>query len=115
MLLYGKKLQNNEFQSLIAKIILCFISISGIRNDIRPTLKILKPITLIQVFDQAIWQEKSDLAISRKNKFISRASPSFSSGKPPGNPSFKTSHMKNGLLLRKKNICLRHYTNKEEG
>jgi hypothetical protein len=78
-------------------------------------LKILKPITLIQAFDQAMWQEKSDLAMARKNKVISRASPSFSSGRPPGNPSFKTSHMKNGLLLRKKNVCLRHYMNKEEG
>ena len=51
--------------------------ISGLKNDNRPILKILRLTTIIYAFDQARWQEESSLEITSKNIFISRIPSSF--------------------------------------
>jgi hypothetical protein len=46
--------------------------ISGLKEDIKPMLKILKPVTLMIAFDQAKWQEESNNVLARNNKFMPR-------------------------------------------
>jgi len=53
--------------------------ISGIKDDIKPMLKI-KPTILMWVFDQVEWQEESNNALAKKNRFIPRTAPSYNMG-----------------------------------
>ena len=46
--------------------------ISGLKEDIKPMLKILKPGTLMTAFDQAKWQEESNNILARKNRFTNK-------------------------------------------
>lgn len=43
-----------------------FNFISGLKKDVKPMLKILKPITLMQAFEQNKWQEESNLVMVKK-------------------------------------------------
>jgi len=54
--------------------------ISGIKDDIKPMLKILKLTILMWVFDQVEWQEESNNALAKKNRFIPRTAPSYNMG-----------------------------------
>ena len=47
--------------------------ISGLKKVVKPMLKILKLITLIQAFEQSKWQEKSKLTMARRNKMATRS------------------------------------------
>ena len=46
--------------------------ISGLRKDVRPILKIHKPIILVQAFKQTKWQEESNIAIAKKGIFLQK-------------------------------------------
>jgi hypothetical protein len=46
--------------------------ISGLREDINPMLKILRPTTLMQAFEQAKWQEESNNAMDKRSLFSPR-------------------------------------------
>ena len=59
--------------------------ISGLKEDIKPMLKILKPVTLMIAFDQAKWQEESNNVLARKNKFMPRPAAMVQMGTPIGN------------------------------
>jgi hypothetical protein len=56
--------------------------ISGLKEDIKPMSKILKPVTLMTTFDQAKWQKESNNVLARKNKFMPRPA---AVGRPIGN------------------------------
>jgi len=43
--------------------------ISGLREDIKPMLKILRLTTLMQAFEQAKWQEESNNAMDKRSLF----------------------------------------------
>jgi hypothetical protein len=58
--------------------------ISGLKEDIKPMLKILKPGTLMTTFDQAKWREESNNVLARKNKFMARPAAGVQVG-PIGN------------------------------
>lgn len=59
--------------------------ISGLKKDIKPMLKILKPMILMTTFDQAKWQQESNSVLARKNKFVSRLTTIVQSSRPIGN------------------------------
>jgi len=70
---YVKRLEELKFlinvHSLLESYyILSFIS--GLRKDVKPILKIHKPIILVQAFKQAKWQEESNIAIAKKGIFL---------------------------------------------
>ena len=46
--------------------------ISGLREDINPMLKILRPTTLMQAFEQTKWQEESNNAMDKRSLFSPR-------------------------------------------
>ena len=56
--------------------------ISGLKEDIKPMLKILKPGTLMTAFDQAKWQEESNNILARKNRFTTKPGMGRSFGNP---------------------------------
>ena len=61
--------------------------ISGLKEEIK--LKILKPTTLIQAFDQAKWHEKSIVAVVRRNIIAPRISSSFNNERSAGITPYK--------------------------
>jgi hypothetical protein len=96
---------NEHFKSLISRIILYIKLYQWPKDDIRPTLKILKPLTLIQAFHQVRWQEKSNHAVVRKNRMMPRISPPFNNKRPPGNSSLKTPYItRTDMTLKGKRI-----------
>jgi hypothetical protein len=89
--------------------------ISGLKDDNRLTLKILRLTTMIHAFDQAKWQEKSSLEIKSKNIFISRMPSSFNGSRPPSNLFFLNLTYKEWFTSgEKNNICLKQSMNKGE-
>ena len=73
--------------------------ISGLKEDIKPMLKILKPETLMKNFDQAKWQEESNTVLARKNKFMARPAAGVHVGRPIGNQ--QTNYVSNNPQTQK--------------
>lgn len=48
-------------------------------------LKILKPTMLVQVFEQAKWQEESINAVAKWIRFLQKSNPVYNFGKTTGN------------------------------
>jgi hypothetical protein len=59
--------------------------ISGLKEDIKPMLKILKPGTLMTAFDQAKWQEESNNILARKSRFTTKPVMGGQGGRSFGN------------------------------
>lgn len=59
--------------------------VSGLKEDIKLMLKILKPMALMTTFKQAKQQEKSNNVLARKNKFVPRIGVAINIGRPPCN------------------------------
>ena len=63
-----------------------FNFISGLKEDSKLMLKILKLVTLMIAFDQVKWQEESNnVLLARKNKFMPRPATVVQTGRPVGN------------------------------
>jgi len=70
-----------------------------LKDDIKPILKMLKPVNLLMAFAQEKWQEEFNNVIAKKSRIIQRINHSFNSGRPTYNFSIKTSnHSKNESL-----------------
>jgi hypothetical protein len=59
--------------------------ISGLKDEIKPMLKILKPARVLVAFEQAKWQEEANNALTKKTRSLQRSNPPFHSGRIPGN------------------------------
>jgi len=73
--------------------------ISGLKEDIKPMLKILKPGTLMTSFDQAKWQEESNNILARKNIFTTKPVMGSQGGRSFGNQ--QSNYMSNNLQTPK--------------
>jgi hypothetical protein len=73
--------------------------ISGLKEDIKPMLKILKPGTLMTTFDQAKWQEESNNILARKNIFTTKPVMGSQGGRSFGNQ--QSNYMSNNLQTPK--------------
>ncbi|XP_073267365.1 uncharacterized protein [Populus alba] len=75
----------------------CFIS--GLKEDIKPMLKILKPVNVLMAFEQARWQEESNNALTRRFRPVHRSNTIFNNGRVASNaPStvFSANQMERG-------------------
>ena len=63
--------------------------ISGLKEDIKTMLKILKSVAMMIAFDQAKWQEESNNVLARKNKFVLRTTTIMQPRRPTGNFQIK--------------------------
>ena len=73
--------------------------ISGLKEDIKPMLKILKPANVSMAFEQARWQEESSNALSRKSRPMQRSNIAFNHGKVSSNtpyPAYNPNRMEGG-------------------
>ena len=65
--------------------------VSGFKDDVKPMLNILKPVILIQAFEQAKKQEESNLAMIKRSRMTSKMSVPIGvskwTGQEPLNPS----------------------------
>jgi hypothetical protein len=73
--------------------------ISGLKEDIKPMLKILKPDTLMTTFDQAKWQEEPNNILARKNRFSTKPVMGSQWGRSFGNQ--QSNYMSNNLQTPK--------------
>ena len=63
--------------------------ISGLKDEIKPMLKILKPAKVMVAFEQARWQEEANNALTKKTRSLQRSNPPLHSGRIPGNVPLK--------------------------
>ena len=73
--------------------------ISGLKEDIKPMLKILKPANVSMAFEQARWQQESSNALSRKSRPVQRSNMTFNHGKVSSNttyPAYNPNRMEGG-------------------
>ena len=59
--------------------------ISGLKEDIKPMLKILKPSNVLMAFEQARWQEESNNALTRRSRPVQRSDTIFNNGRMANN------------------------------
>jgi len=59
--------------------------ISGLKEDIKPMLKILKPSNVLMAFEQARWQEESNNALTRRSRPVQRSGTIFNNGRMANN------------------------------
>jgi len=55
--------------------------ISGLKDDIKPMLKILKPSKVLMAFEQARWQEECNNALTKRTRSMQRSNTTFNSGR----------------------------------
>ena len=55
--------------------------ISGLKDDIKPMLKILKPSKVLMTFEQARWQEECNNALTKRTRSMQRSNTTFNSGR----------------------------------
>jgi len=76
----------HSLNSLLPKSYYISNFISGLKEDSKLMLKILKLVTLMIAFDQVKWQEESNnVLLARKNKFMPRPATMVQTGRPVGN------------------------------
>jgi len=63
--------------------------ISGLKDEIKLMLKILKPARVIVTFKQARWQEDANNALTKKTRSLQRSNPPLHSGRIPVNVPLK--------------------------
>jgi len=74
--------------------------ISGLKDDIKPMLKILKPANVLMAFKQARSQEKSNNALTKRTRSVQRSSTIFNNGRVTSNASstvFSPNRIERGL------------------
>jgi hypothetical protein len=54
--------------------------ISGLKEDIKSMLKILKPSNVLMAFEQATWQEESNNALTKRTRSVQRSNTIFNNG-----------------------------------
>ena len=59
--------------------------ISGLKEDIKPMLKILKPSNVLMAFEQARWQKESNNALTRRSRPVQRSGTIFNNGRMASN------------------------------
>ena len=59
--------------------------INGLKEDIKPMLKILKPSNVLMAFEQARWQEESNNALTRRSRPVQRSGTIFNNGRMANN------------------------------
>jgi hypothetical protein len=59
--------------------------ISGLKDEIKPMLKILKPARVMVAFEQARWQEEANNALTKKTRSLQRSHPPLHNGRIPCN------------------------------
>jgi len=61
--------------------------ISGLKEDIKPMLKILKLANVLMAFEQDRWQEESNNALTRRSRPVQRSNTIFNNGRMSNNAS----------------------------